>query len=101
MSYQLALTERAEQDFFVLLDWYESQQMGLGERLIADIEQGFEKLRLMPLSYAIVHKTARRLTLKIFPVSIFYRVVENHVQVFAIYHGARNPPAWQNRLSEN
>ena len=98
MSHQLQVHEFAEQDLLRLIDWYESQQIGLGERLLTDIGQAFDKLQCMPLSYALIYKNARRLTLDIFPVNIFYQIVDNQVQVFCITHGASNPNKWQNRL---
>ena len=50
-----------------------------------------------PRRFPVVHRGTRRLLLKSFPYSIYYRVQSETVVVLAFFHGSRDPRLWQAR----
>lgn len=52
-----------------------------------------------PLSFPVVLAGVRRLRLRRFPYSLFFKVQEQHVFVIACFHASRDPRVWQDRAS--
>ncbi len=56
-------------------DWYEEQQLGLGDLFLAELDKGLDKLETWPLSYAKIKKDYRQLILHTFPYVIVYEII--------------------------
>lgn len=72
-------------------NWYEEQQAGLGDLFLAELENGFDKLEIWPLSYTIIKKNYRQFILRTFPYVIVYEILNDAVIVYAVFHTSRNP----------
>ncbi len=77
--------------------WYEAQQAGLGEDFLAGVSTVIESLMAYPERFPIVHRQTRRVHLRRFPYSLFYRIIDDQIIVVACMHGRRHPRRWQSR----
>jgi plasmid stabilization system protein ParE len=78
-------------------NWYERQRPGLGLEFIASIDEQLALVGESPTRFAVVHRDLRQVHPKRFPYSIVYRVEEERIVVFAVFHGRRNPTGWKRR----
>jgi plasmid stabilization system protein ParE len=98
MNYVLVFRPQVRNELNEAYDWYESQQPGLGDDFLDCIDEITSRICLMPESYALVYRDVRRAAVKRFPYAVYYRIVSSRVIITAIFHGRRNPKAWQSRV---
>ncbi|NJR40048.1 MAG: type II toxin-antitoxin system RelE/ParE family toxin [Leptolyngbyaceae cyanobacterium CSU_1_4] len=77
--------------------WYESQQLGLDNNFLEQVDKTLDQICQMPESYSAVYRDARRAGVRRFPYTIYYRIVSSRVIITAVFHGRRNPKAGQTR----
>ena len=63
--------------------WYEAQQAGLGDEFLAAVSTVIESLG--------AYRQTRRVNLRRFPYSLFYRIIDDQIIVVACMHGRRDP----------
>lgn len=95
--YNLDFKTEVAQEIQEAYDWYELQQIGLGERLLFVLDDYFEIISSFPEQYPILHKSKRSVYIKIFPFQIIYSIMGNTVVVFSVFHTKRNPKIWKKR----
>ena len=78
--------------------WYDNQQMGLGDDFRNALEDIVERIRSMPRMYVIVVENVHRAKLRRFPYLLYYRVLENRIEVLAVLHSSRDPRLWRQRV---
>jgi hypothetical protein len=78
--------------------WYDAQREGLNEELYPRIEETLTAITERPTSFPIVRKDARRALVKQFPYAIYFRILPDHILVFAIVHTSRAPRVWRRRI---
>ena len=89
----------AESEHLKQISYYESQQAGLGARYLAEVTAAIEYICEAPHRFPIARPPAlRRLGLKRFPFTIFYRELSGVVQVIAIAPHRRRPGHWSGRF---
>jgi plasmid stabilization system protein ParE len=71
--------------------WYESQELGLGDDFLEQVDEALDRICQMPESYPVVYRDVQRAVIRRFPYIIYYRIVSSRVIVTAIFHGRRNP----------
>jgi plasmid stabilization system protein ParE len=59
--------------------WYEGKRTGLGDEFLAEVSNVIESLVAYPERSPVVRRQTRRVNLRRFPYSIFYRIVEDEV----------------------
>lgn len=90
--YQLSLRARAVEMVSDSYDWYEYQQVGLGEAFIKELSLYYSKLITNPLAFSKIHKNFRQVALKRFPYVIVYEILsEKMIKIVAVFHTRRNP----------
>jgi plasmid stabilization system protein ParE len=77
--------------------YYSAAQPGLGERFSAAVEEATARAVGFPLSGSPSRAKTRRIIVKGFPFSIFYRSEADEIVIFAVAHHARRPFYWQSR----
>jgi plasmid stabilization system protein ParE len=82
--YAIKMAENAYQ-------WYEEQQNGLGDLFLLELENCYDKLVLFPVLYNKVRKDFRQIILKKFPYVVVYKIIEEKVVVYSVFHTSRNP----------
>jgi toxin ParE1/3/4 len=89
----------AETEYLEAVRFYEEQQAKLGLSLINEFEKVIALVITRPHAWKQVHPAGiRRVGLASFPYSVFYRVIDNKVQITAFAHHRRRPGYWLKRL---
>jgi plasmid stabilization system protein ParE len=97
MRHSVLLREEAEQDLFDTSLWYEQQRPRLGHEFLDDVQSVIDRISEQPLSFPLVHRSARRAVLNRFPFCVYFLVEDAAIVVFAIIHGSRHPRRWMSR----
>lgn len=77
--------------------FYENQQEGLGDYFTSSLESDIESLKV----YAGIHRQHRgfyKALSQRFPYSIYYRIVNGVVRIYAVLDNRANPDDNDNRL---
>ncbi len=96
MNYALVLRPEVREELNEAYIWYE-QKLGLGDEFLDCVDETLNRISQMPESYAVAHHDVRRALVRRFPYAVYYRIVSSRVIVIAIFHGRRDPQAWQTR----
>jgi plasmid stabilization system protein ParE len=91
MSYVLQLQTEAILDIKEAFDWYEEQRKGLGDELLEEIEECYNKLREHPQYYTYLNNRFRRIKVKRFPYLLIYEIEDLKVIVNSLHHAKRKP----------
>ncbi|MDB9316035.1 type II toxin-antitoxin system RelE/ParE family toxin [Spirulina sp. CS-785/01] len=97
MNYVLVFRPEVQEELKEAYDWYENQTLGLGDEFLDCIDEVLNRINERPEAYAIVYRDVRRAVIQRFPYIVYYRIVSSRIVVTAIFHGRRNPKAWQER----
>ena len=99
MAAELILAQEAEQDIAEAYAWYEAQRTGLGEEFLHCVDACMQLVCRVPEAYPIVQENYRRALVRRFPFAVFYEHVEESVIVYCVFHTARDPQKWRQRLA--
>jgi hypothetical protein len=97
--------EFAELEILRELRWYESESIGLGDRLWLDIQACLELISTYPAIGERVRRrrrirgTVRRFPLRHFPFLLIYREFPDFVELVALAHTSKDPTYWHSRVS--
>jgi len=94
------LTPEAELDIIEAVRWYDERDQKLGDDLLRHVYQCIASIEANPRRYPIVHRQMRRALVRRFPFQILYEIESAEVIIYAIYHSARDPEAWQRRRAD-
>lgn len=89
MDYRITLQQEAIQDIKEAYDWYQSQQAGLGDEWIEQLEMSFLRIANQPLSYTQVNDQLRRMRTSRFPYLIIYEIRHQEILILAVMHTSR------------
>jgi plasmid stabilization system protein ParE len=89
----------ARQEFLAEVAYYNEIQTGLGSSFTTAVEDATARALAFPLAGSPSFSNTRRVVLKGFPFSIFYRSESNGIVIFAVSHQARRPAYWVNRIT--
>lgn len=88
----------ARLEFLAEVIYHNEAQPGLGERFTAAVEEATARALAFPLSGSPSRSNTRKIIVKGFPFSIFYRPESDGIVIFAVAHHARRPFDWQSRI---
>ncbi|MBI3526003.1 MAG: type II toxin-antitoxin system RelE/ParE family toxin [Betaproteobacteria bacterium] len=94
---QARFIAEARQEFLAEVAYYNQVQPGLGSRFTAAVEEATARALTFPLAGSPSASNTRRVFLKGFPFSLFYRPKNDGIVVFAVSHHARRPGYWVGR----
>jgi plasmid stabilization system protein ParE len=97
MSYVLVFRPEVREELNEAYNWYENQRSGLGDDFLDCIDETLKRICQMLESCPIVYRDVRRAIVHRFPYAVYYRIISSRIIVTAIFHGHRNPKAWQTR----
>jgi len=98
MAADLVLAPEVEQDIGEAYAWYEDRRPGLGEEFLSCVDACIQAVCRMPEMHAEVHEHYRRALVRRFPYAIFYEYSGGSVTVYCVFHTARDPNKWRERL---
>ncbi len=76
----------AELDVADARDWYETEELGQGERFVSELEHQLMQIGAAPKDFPIGSLGLRRAGLRFFPFSIFFHVRGDIVYVIACFY---------------
>lgn len=94
---KIKILEEAEKDIAIGMSFYESQKDGLGKYFLDSIVSDIESLHI----YAGIHVVIAdyfRLLSKRFPFSIYYKINDDVIYIYAILDCRQNPSRVEKRL---
>jgi hypothetical protein len=89
--------EAAEKEMVLAAGYYEYQQVDLGRRFLAAIQDSINRIVINPELYNPILPDVRRCLVKTFPFGIIFKHKQNHVFIVAIMHLHRDPDYWKER----
>jgi toxin ParE1/3/4 len=89
--------ELAVEEFLSAVKWYQDQRTGLGTDFEVACRAAIELIEQHPFSFPVVHGKTRRVVLRRFPYTIFYRALEDELVIVAVMHERRDPRRWRSR----
>jgi hypothetical protein len=96
---KVSFLPEAESEHLKQVAYYEAQQAGLGARYLAEVTAALEYICEAPHHFPIARPPAlRRLGLKRFPFTIFFRELSDVIQVVAVAPHRRRPGYWSGRF---
>jgi plasmid stabilization system protein ParE len=96
MDLCFSLAARVELD--EAFDYLEGEQLGLGYRFTADVDEALDRIRMYPLAWHPLGHNLRRCHLKHFRYGVIYRIRDDQAEVIAIAHDSRRLGYWRDRL---
>jgi len=97
MTNSLSITPEALEEMDAAFLWYETQQAGLGERFLSELNVCFDRIREHPDHWAILHRDIRASLMHHFPYVVYFKNLSDCISVTAILHGSRHPREWRRR----
>ncbi|CAN5194840.1 type II toxin-antitoxin system RelE/ParE family toxin [soil metagenome] len=94
-KYIVLLTEDASADAMNAYDWYEEQQVGLGDSFYEHLLGAFDQLSQQPNSGRHIELGIRKILVFTFPYAIYYSVKEDAVRVLRVQYQGRHPDTWK------
>ena len=91
MTYYLSLSPNAEADLLESALWYESLQIGLGEKFTKKIEAYLSRIQNNPLHFPLKKGNLREAYIQKFPFVIIYEIIDNEIVVFSVFSTHQNP----------
>jgi len=98
MSRKVVFRKVAQTEVDEAIEWFEAQQIGLGERFLEAVLASIEAIEQNPLQYQRVYSDRRRAVVARFHFNLMYFVSEDEVVIVACLHGRRDPRRWKGRV---
>jgi len=103
LTLSVKISPEAAQELEEAAAWYESEQFGLGSRLLISFENALQLLREPnpPLTFVEGQASefgAQKLILHRFPFSVIVVELNQAVVVVALAHHSRKPGYWKSRI---
>ncbi len=92
MRFKVVIDPRAINDIVQVVEYYNSKQIGLGEKFKTNLNKYIESLSINPY-YAFKYKDFRYLPIRQFPFLILFYINERDKKVFinALFNTYQNP----------
>jgi plasmid stabilization system protein ParE len=87
----------ARLEFLAEVTYHNEAQPGLGERFTVAVEEAAARALAFPLSGSPSRGRTRRIIVKGFRFSLYYRPEPDGIVVFAVSHHSRRPFYWLSR----
>jgi|APTNR8051073442_1049403.scaffolds.fasta_scaffold21655_3 hypothetical protein len=88
MSYRIEISVEAQEEILVAKQWYEKQQIGLGEDFANTTILHIDSLKSGIVEFKVAFDDVRRMLVKRFPYVVYYKRIEatKTVKVIAVLH---------------
>jgi plasmid stabilization system protein ParE len=88
----------AVEEVDVAYAWYDEQRAGLGEEFFAALLAQLERIEQNPQGWAVGYRGIRACPMRRFPYVVYYRFLNESIDIVAVQHGHRSPRAWRRRV---
>lgn len=90
----------AERQLLAGYRFYQSQSEGLGDYFLDSLMADVESLRIHAGVHAVFFGKYHRLLTRRFPYSVYYRIEDSEILVYAIFDNRRNPELIRKHLTD-
>lgn len=90
-KFSVKLEKDARFDLAEAYDWYTGKSEFLAKRFLASIRETIVFLETNPLLFQLAYKSFRQAPVKIFPYLLFYKIINQEVIIYRVFHTKRNP----------
>ena len=91
MVFKLEITDLAEEEYSLAFNYYQGQQLGLGDKFEKETDYLINKLKANPYLFQRKYKHYREAVYKKFPYYIVYEIIDSSVLIHSFFHANRNP----------
>ena len=98
MAWLIEVTEDAYEDAILIRDWYDDQQIGIGEKFLSALESAKAKLLSNPHAFGTWEKNIRRIVLIPFAYKMYFKVYGEKIIIFLIAHERRSNQYLKRRI---
>jgi hypothetical protein len=91
MGFNLIVQSLAAVEIIEAHDWYEMRKDGLGVEFLNELEDFYKKIISNPTFCSYYEKPVRHGSLKRFPYTVVYEVVNESIVVYSVFMERRNP----------
>jgi len=88
----------AVKEFDDALEYYEAQEIGLGEQFKKEVWSAINIIERFPEAGQEVRSKIRKILIRRFPYKLIYIFHENMIYIIALAHGYREPDYWIERF---
>jgi plasmid stabilization system protein ParE len=99
MRYKSVIENLAKEDLREAIKWYNSQQIGLGQKFFASIKKTIDQLKLYPQSSQIRYNEVHTAVVENYPYLIHYYVNQEikTIIIIGVLHTSRDTSIWHKR----
>jgi toxin ParE1/3/4 len=98
MSLPVVFRPAALAEYVGAIKWYESQQVGLGQKFEDEVEKLLVQIQSHAKQFPVVLRDIREALLSRFPYCVYYRIRYGRLIILAVFHTSRDPANWQSRV---
>ena len=91
MIYALEIKEEAYRDIQDAYNYYESKQIGLGDRFVEELEEKINYIQVYPLHFREIEDDFRQVLIDIFPYQIIYEFNNTNIIIYSVFNAYQNP----------
>lgn len=91
MQYKIKITPTAFNDLQKAIEYYNSEQKGLGKKFNASTKIMLAQLIKVPASDSFMYDTVRYRVMNKYPYIILYELIENNINILRIFNTSQNP----------
>lgn len=98
MSFTIDIDPKAIQDIQKAIEYYDEQQIGLGEKFEQTLHKHLTTLEKNPF-FRVRYDNVHCLPLKKFPYMVHFSINQNNkiITIRAVFHTSLNPEKWEER----
>ncbi|MFM7243025.1 MAG: type II toxin-antitoxin system RelE/ParE family toxin, partial [Planctomycetaceae bacterium] len=97
MSLPVVLRPEATKDAAEAIGYFDALRPGLGQAFLIQVQDVLLRISGMPELHGIVWRNVRAARLRRFTYVVYYRVLEDRLEVLAVVQGNRDAAVWQSR----
>ncbi len=99
--YRLIINPFAELDLHSSFEFYELQKNGLGKEFMTEVDLTIHSIQLNPYQFNQNKKHIRKALMARFFFAVYYILIDDLINVFAVFHFSRNPKKLGGRIRKN
>lgn len=92
------LRRAARCEFDEATEWYEERKVGLGAAFVLAVNETLLRIAKRPDLYPLVLEGVRECIVQGFPYCVYYRVLNDSIDMLAVFHTSRDPTTWKRRV---
>lgn len=101
MIERVRFTPEAAREMREARRWYDARRPDWGKVFLKRIEECTRAIQEMGRRFPVAQSEIRRARVRQFPYEVIYAHSPTEVPIYAIFHSARDPQNWKDRLPED